>query len=572
MKQLGFVLALSLLACRGESPAADAGGRPQGPPQHEPPPPPAPAPAPPPAPEPTPEPEPAPTPSPASDPTANAWWRDAVFYEIFVRSFQDSDGDGIGDLQGIIDRLDHLNDGNPDGGDDLGVDAIWLMPIHPSPSYHGYDVIDYRDVAAEYGGLAALDALVAEGKKRGVRIIIDFLLNHASERHPWFRSSRDPKSPHRDYFVWRDDHPSGWARPWDGAPLWHELGENQYYYALFWSGMPDWNLEHPDVEREMYDVMRFWLKRGIAGFRVDAIRYLVETDEAVVADTPETHAFIQRMRKTIGDEFPDALLVGEAWSGVDDQAGYFGDGQGLHLAFSFDMAARIQEAVRDGVRSSLNQILDRSREVIADRGFEAPFLTNHDMPRIARGLGWDKARLRLAAALLFSSPGTPFIYYGEEIAMGGGEGREDEYKRTPMLWTDGVHHGFTKGTPWWPIPDEEDGTDVAAQKADQGSLLNLYRKLIALRKSSVALRRGDQRRLEVKGGRGVVAFVREHPDERVLVVVNLDKKPSEPFDAPVSGKPSVLFAEGLDEPPSQREDAIAIPALGPRAFAFIRLE
>lgn len=500
------------------------------------------------------------------DPTANQWWRDSVGYEIFVRSFQDTSGDGVGDLKGIIERLDHLSS--------LGVDLVWLMPIHPSPSYHGYDVIDFRDVNPEYGTLADLDALVAAAKQRGIRIIIDLLLNHTSDRHPWFLESRKgPGSPKRDWYLWRDEAPSGWHRPWDGAPLWHRLGDH-YYYGLFWSGMPDLNIENPEVQAEMEDIMAFWVKRGLAGFRVDAIRYLIETPHeagAQTADTAATHAYLEGLRKRVDARLPGTLLLGEAWSSVEDQAGYYGgDGDELHLAFSFDMAAAIVEVARDGVRSRLNQMLDRSADVLPDRGFEAPFLTNHDMARVAREMK-HPAQLRVAAALMLASPGTPFLYYGEEIGMIGGAAREDQNKRTPMHWTPGPNKGFTTGTPWWPMTDEADGIDVATQSADPGSLLNLYRKLVPLRKQHLALRRGDQRRVDVKGGKGVVAFVRSAGDERVLVVANVDDKPVPAFPVPVTGKPRVIFAEGLVTPPATDGASLSVE-LGPRAFAWIALD
>ncbi|MCC6620481.1 MAG: alpha-amylase [Deltaproteobacteria bacterium] len=519
-------------------------------------------------------PEVAPADATAPSPVKDEWWRDAVGYEIFVRSFQDTNGDGIGDLRGIQQRLDHLTR--------LGVDLVWLMPIHPSPSYHGYDVTDYRDVNPEYGTLAELDALVAAGKERGIRFIIDLLLNHSSDRHQWFLDSRKgPASPKFDWYVWRDTAPDpieGWARPWDGASLWHELAGpagSRWYYALFWGGMPDLNIANPAVQAEMEDVMAFWLGRGIAGFRVDAIRYLVETKDARSADTAETHAYLKGLRSRFDGKHPGALLLGEAWSSAEDQAGYYGEGDELHMAFSFDMAAAIVESARDGVRSRLNQMLDRSADVfVKDRGFEAPFLTNHDMPRVAREMMKDPTRLRVAAAVMLASPGTPFLYYGEEIGMVGGAARDDQNKRTPMRWTKaGPTFGFTTGEPWWPMTDEADGVDVETHAADPGSLMSLYERLVKTRKAHVALRRGDQRRLDVKGGKGVVAFVRTAPGgERALVVVNLDKEAVPAFPVPIAGRPTVLVAEGLDQAPTSDGTSLTIPGLGPRAFAWIGLD
>jgi len=495
------------------------------------------------------------------------WWRDAVGYEIFVRSFQDSDGDGIGDLKGLAARLDHLVS--------LGVDLVWLMPINPSPSYHGYDVTDYRDVNPEYGTLADLDALVAAGRARGLRVIIDLVLNHTSDRHPWFLASqRGQASDKADWYLWRDAMPAGWARPWDGAPLWHRLG-SRYYYGLFWSGMPDLNMANPAVQRELEDTMAFWIRRGLAGFRIDAIRYLIETshpDGAQTADTAETHAYLKGLRQRVDQRFPGTLLLGEAWSSAEDQASYYGQGDELQLAFSFDMAAAIVESTHDGVRSRLNQMLDRSADIFHDRGFEAPFLTNHDMPRVARTLMQNRATLRVAAVLMLASPGTPFIYYGEEIGMIGGAAPDDQNKRTPMHWSPGPKGGFTTGEPWWPMGDEAEGVDVASQAGDQGSLLSLYRRLVSARKQHVALRRGDEQRLDVKGGKGVVAFVRRAQSERVLVVVNVDSQAVPPFQVPISGTPKVILAEGLDAATTTDGTTLALPGLGPHAFAWIALE
>lgn len=516
------------------------------------------------------------------------WWHDSVGYQIFVRSFQDTNGDGIGDFKGITERLDHLKM--------LGADLVWLMPIHPSPSYHGYDVIDYREVNPEYGTMADLDALVAAGRERGIKIIIDLLLNHSSDRNPWFLESRKgPGNPKRNWYLWSNKAPDGWSRPWDGAPLWHSLkasrgeaaGEdslgNEFYYGLFWSGMPDLNMANPEVQHEMEDIMSFWVGHGLAGFRIDAIRYLIEKpteNGGETADTAETHAYLKGLRKRIDTKHPGTLLLGEAWTSVEDQAAYAGDGDELHLAFSFDMAAGIVETARDGVRSRLNQMLDRSADVVKDRGFEAPFLTNHDMPRVAREMMKDPLKLRVAAAIMLASPGTPFVYYGEEIGMIGGAAREDENKRTPMRWTaEAPTHGFTTGTPWWSMDDEGPGVDVATQAADPGSLMNLYAKLIAARKGNEVLRRGDQTRVDVKGGKGVVVFVRslkgvDGKASRVLVAVNVDKEPVPAFTVPVvaTSVPRVIVSEGLDGALVSDDVAITVPGLGARAFVWAAID
>jgi len=218
------------------------------------------------------------------------WWHDAVFYEIFVRSFADSNGDGIGDFRGLTEKLDYLNDGDPKTSNDLGINAVWLMPVFSSPSYHGYDVVDYKAVEPDYGSLKDFDAFVRAAHERGIRVILDYVPNHASSQHPLFVSSKNRNSPDRDKFIWRDVPPEGWNRPWDGQPVWYQAGD-AYYYGLFWSGMPDWNLANPNVEAMHLDNMRFWMKRGIDGFRIDAARHFFESEDGVLVDQALEHPF-----------------------------------------------------------------------------------------------------------------------------------------------------------------------------------------------------------------------------------------------------------------------------------------
>ncbi len=274
-------------------------------------------------------------------PGQQGWWRDHVFYEVFVRSFADSNGDGVGDLRGLTAHLDYLNDGKP-GGDDLGVDGIWLMPIHPSPSYHGYDVVDYRAVNPQYGTLEDLDVLLREAHRRGIRVILDLLLNHSSSEHPWFVSAREgPGARYRDYYIWRQEA-LPWTRPWDGAPVWHPMN-GWFYYGLFWSGMPDLNLGNPEVESAMLGVMQIWLRRGVDGFRVDAARHLFESADGKLVDQPESHALVKRLREKLQPEFPHVLLVAEAWTDAYTVSDYYGKGDEFQLAFGYDTAAAVSK-------------------------------------------------------------------------------------------------------------------------------------------------------------------------------------------------------------------------------------
>ena len=509
----------------------------------------------------------------SSIPESTRWWRDSVFYEVFVRSFADSNGDGVGDLAGLTARLDALNDGDPATTTDLGVDALWLMPIAPSPSYHGYDVTDYVGVNPAYGTLADFEALVAAAHARGIKVVLDMVLNHSSSRHPWFIDSQSGTgAPKRDWYVWSATD-LGWRRPWDGSVAWYPLN-GAYYWGIFSPGMPDLNLANPAVEAEITDAMKAWLRRGVDGFRLDAVRYLVETGPgAGVMDTAETHAFLRRLRGALRAENPDVLLVGEAWTALETVAGYWGGGAELHLAFSFDLAEALKTAARDGVSAPLVNLLARTEAAYADRAFEAPFLSNHDQVRTLRFLAGDAAAARVAAATLHALPGTPFVYYGEEIGMQGGAAAQDQEKRTVFHWTGtGPGYGFTTGTPWYANTAEAAGVDVASQRADPASLWNLYRRLIAVRRGEVALRRGAAVRPPVTGGgTGAFALVRSEGASRVLFVANFAATPTGPFAVDVPGNPTVLVSEGLAAP-SASGGKVLVPDLGPRGFAYVALQ
>ncbi len=512
----------------------------------------------------------------SSSPAAAApgWWRDDVVYEVFVRSFADSDGDGVGDLRGLTLRLDLLNDGDPSTTNDLGVDALWLTPIYPSPSYHGYDVVEYRAVNPQYGTLADLDALIAAAHARGLRVILDFVMNHSSSQHPWFKAARDPNDPqharYRSWYRWRTTPPA-WKRPWDGAAVWHPSGLGDWYYALFWSEMPDLDLENPAVLDELVGAMRFWLARGVDGFRLDAVRHLCEAPDGTLADVAASHAVLRRVRAALARDYPAAILVGEAWSDTANIARYAGQGDELHLAFSFGVADGVMSAVSSGERAPLVEALQGAEAAFEDRGFEAPFLTNHDMSRAMRRFGGDVAKARLAAALLFALPGTPFVYYGEEIGMQGGAGAADEDKRTPMRFERaGPTHGFSRGARPWHDAPEAAGVDVESQRS--AGLWRSYQELIALRHAHPALAFGSATRPALTGGgRGAFALLRAHGDERVLVVANLDAQPAPELTVEVSGRPVIVHGAS-----SVRLETVGgrlvVRGLGARAVVFVRLE
>ncbi|MCI0394326.1 MAG: alpha-amylase [Chloroflexi bacterium] len=444
------------------------------------------------------------------------WWNDAVFYEVFVRSFYDSDGDGVGDLNGLIARLDYLNDGDPAGGDDLGVTGIWLMPIMESPSYHGYDVVDYYQVDEEYGTQEDFQRFMEEAHARGIRVIVDLVLNHTGRDHPWFQESLDPASDLRDWYVWAEESP-GYTGPW-GQQVWHSSA-GSYYYGVFWDGMPDLNYANPEVTTQMQDVSRFWLEEmGVDGFRLDAIKHLVE-DGAVQENTPATHAWFEGYYDFYKSVNPDAFTVGEAWSSTAEVVKYVGDE--VDLAFEFDLAGAILDSARYGRKES---VLLAYQQVVAafPAGQYAVFLANHDQNRAMTQLAIDESAAKVAATLLLTSPGVPFIYYGEEIGMLGR--KPDEDIRLPMQWSAGEGAGFTTGQPWRPPHRTYDEVNVAGQSQDPGSLLNHYQALITLRNNHEALRVGDWLLVETPVSQ-VYAFLRTSDGETVLVLLNLGREP-----------------------------------------------
>jgi len=459
--------------------------------------------------------------APAPPAAPDAWWRDRVFYEIFVRSFSDSTtgplaNDGVGDFQGLIERLDYLNDGDPATRSDLGVTGIWLMPISPSPSYHGYDVTDYYDIHPQYGTRDDFRRFLAECHKRGIRVIVDLVLNHSSSRHPKFERALRGDPAFRDWYIFvAPDEVPQVRGPWE-QQVWHEAN-GQHYYGIFWSGMPDLNYRNPAVTAEAYRIAEFWLREmGADGFRLDAIRHLIE-DGDVMSDTPETVAWLQAFQSHVKHTRPDALTVGEVWTSTEVVSDYV-RADALDLAFEFDLATAILDAAKSGTREKLAYAIDNVAASYPD-GRYATMITNHDQDRVASELNEDAARLQLAASMLLTLPGVPFIYYGEEIGQVGA--KPDEMIRNPMPWSDGMHGGFTGAAqPWEPLQPGHERRNVAVQDADPDSLLNHYRRLVRLRQSEPALARGDARSLET-GRPDVIAWERTDGNRRLTVIANL---------------------------------------------------
>jgi len=443
------------------------------------------------------------------------WRRGATCYEIFVRSFFDSDGDGIGDLRGIAEKLDYINDGNAGTDRDLGARCIWLMPVNEASSYHGYDATDYYRVEPDYGTNDDFKRLVVEAHRRGVAVLVDMVLNHVSSEHPWFTEALgDPGAPHRSWFRWATSLPAE-RGPW-GQELWHKSPvRDEYYYGVFWHGMPDLDYHTPAVREEAKRIAAFWLtEMGVDGFRLDAVPYLVEEPGQQIG-TAGTHAFLREYAASIRAIAPDAFTVGEVWDGLDRMLPYYPDQ--LESYFAFDLSDLLIAAVRDGSSQALLDRYAQFQQSVPDARYSTS-LRNHDQTRTLTALGGDIARAKLAATLLLTLPGLPFVYYGEEIGMSGD--KPDERLRTPMQWSGSANAGFTRGTPWESLQADWATTSVERQDRDPGSLLDLYRRLIRLRLDHSALGTGDYTVLRASSPT-VAAYLRRDRDRVVLVVANM---------------------------------------------------
>jgi alpha-amylase len=449
------------------------------------------------------------------------WWNDTTFYEIFVRSFYDSDGNGIGDFNGITAKLDYLNDGNPKTTTDLGVTGIWLMPINPSPSYHGYDVTDYYAVNPDYGTMDDFKNFLNEAHKRGIRVIMDMVLNHTSNQNPWFTNSWDPTSSYHDWYVWSGTKPN-YNGPW-GQQVWFP-SHGEYYYALFGNQMPDLNYTSPAVTAEMDNVIQYWLTDvGVDGFRLDAIKYLIE-EGANMQNTESTHAWLQQLRTVYKGANPEAMTVGEVAGDNALILASYTSGDQLDLTFEFDLASAFVQSANDGNAGTAIGQLKLSYKLIPPLQF-APFLTNHDQNRLMSQLNNDPNKVKVAASMLLTSPGVPFLYYGEEVGLEGT--KPDEQIRRPMQWSAEKSAGFSTTFPWESVGPDYQTYNVATETGDPTSILEHYRTLIQVRNDHAALRVGDVNFVRADNT-ALYTILRLSQEEKVLVIVNLS-------DTPVSG-------------------------------------
>lgn len=438
----------------------------------------------------------------------------SVFYEIFVRSFQDSDGDGIGDLNGVTAKLDYLKD--------LGIKGIWLMPIQSSPSYHGYDVTDYYQVNRQYGTLADLQNLTKEAHKRGIAIIMDLVVNHTSSQNPWFvEAAKDKNSPFRSWYTWAEDQgrpASGQSAAGDKA--WHVIN-GSHYLGIFSESMPDLNFDNPAVRKEMIKVGQFWMQQGVDGFRLDAAKHIYE-DFTDSKKDPQTSlrnvAWWQEFRSGLQEVKANPYLVGEIWDSIAVIAPFLN--KALDAGFNFDLAKTLISSANTETAGNIAFTLDRAYSLYEKTSggtfSDAPFLSNHDQTRVMSALQGNVDHAKMAAALLLTMPGNPYLYYGEEIGMKGM--KPDEYLREPMLWTASGGAGQTT----WEAPsyNKEGAPNVAAQLKDPNSLLNVYKKLIQWRNEEPALQSGKISEIK-SSNEHIAAYIRGEGKDGLLVIHNL---------------------------------------------------
>ncbi|MCE6987816.1 alpha-amylase family glycosyl hydrolase [Dyadobacter sp. CY323] len=516
------------------------------------------------------------------------WWQHGVVYQIYPRSFQDSNGDGIGDLKGIISRLDYLQW--------LGIDCVWLSPVYPSPmADFGYDISDYQGIHPLFGNMDDFDELLSEVHSRGMKLLLDLVPNHTSDQHPWFLESRSSRSnPKRDWYIWQDARedgtlPNNWLSVFGGnAWEWDEI-TGQYYYHAFLKEQPDLNWRNPEVQQAMLDVMRFWLDKGIDGFRVDVMWHMIKdlqlrdnppspdskfNPEDLIydhyipvysTDQPEVHDIV-RMMRDLTDEYDERVLIGEIYLPIEKLVTYYGqDNRGAHLPFNFQLLTLPWQS------QQIALAIDQYEAALPAQGWPNWVLGNHDKPRIASRIG--KSQAKVAAMMLLTLRGTPTIYYGDEIGMRDVPIPMNEIvdpqglnmpelnvsrdpSRTPMQWSSEINGGFSQYKPWLRLPYNSGRVNVEVQKQDPHSMLRFYTKLIALRKEHAALNIGTY--TPEYSDEQLISYVREHSDSKFLVILNLSHRPG--YFRPRNGnyKGTVVLSTESERNGMQVEDIIAL--------------
>lgn len=489
--------------------------------------------------------------------SAYKWWQNGVIYQVYPRSFKDSNDDGVGDLNGIRQKLDYFTW--------LGVDAIWLSPIYPSPmADFGYDISDYTGVEPVFGTMSDFDALLKATHEKGLKLILDLVPNHTSDEHPWFkeaRSSRD--NPKRDWYIWRDPAPDGgppnnWISHFGGSAWTLDETTGQYYLHLFDVKQPDVNWRNPQVREAIYNVMRFWFDRGVDGFRIDVLWLLIKDEqfrdnppnpdwnetkqayqrllEKYSADQPETHQIVKEMRQ-IANSYPDRVLIGEIYLPYPELMTYYGPNlDEAHLPFNF----RLVE-LSNWEASTIQEIVNQYEAALPEGAWPNWVLGNHDRPRLASRVGPEQARV--AQMLLLTLRGTPTCYYGDEIGMHDVEvppeltvdprGLFDhrysrDPVRSPMQWDASPNTGFTGPNvkPWLPVAEDYSTVNVASEREDSSSMLSLFRRIIELRRNLPALKIGSYQVVESSSAT-VFSYIRQHAQQKVLVVLNISSQPQE---------------------------------------------
>ena len=496
------------------------------------------------------------------DKSKRGWWEKAVFYELYPKSFQDTNGDGVGDIRGIINRLDYLQE--------LGIDAIWLCPVCASPQVdNGYDISDYCAIDPMFGTMEDMEELIAEGKKRGIGIIMDLVLNHCSEQHIWFKEALKGKdNPYHDYFIWRDgepDSPPNTMRATFGGSAWTYVPElKQWYFHQFAVEQPDLNWENPAMRKELYESIRFWVKKGVVGFRLDVIDQIgKDADLEITNNGPRLHEYL---RELSAEAFKEDWLVsvGEAWGADTERAKLYSapDGSELSMVFQFQHICLDQEPGKDKwdviplQLSKLKECLDNWQQELHGKGWNSLFFNNHDLPRIVSRWGNDGEyrveSAKMLATMLHGMEGTPYIYQGEELGMtnillpleehvdletlnmyeerialgydpeevmASIHARSRDNARTPIQWTAGENAGFTTGTPWMPVNSNYTEINAEAALSDPNSIFHYYKKLIQLRKTYDVFRRGAFTLLCPEDEK-IFAYTRDTEEEHILVVCN----------------------------------------------------